>query len=98
LTLAALNSKLERKTGEAIAYLHDQERQALQKFVGFVPWDHEPLLATLARQVGEDLGEPDAVIVSTGGRPGLYARSGVKKDARAAVETMDMRPKGEVKR
>jgi hypothetical protein len=28
----------------------------------------------------------------------LYARSGVKKDARAAVETMVVRPKGEVKR
>jgi hypothetical protein len=61
--MAGLLSKLERKTGEAIAYLHDQERQALQKFVGFVPWDDKPLLATLARQVGADLGEPDAVIV-----------------------------------
>jgi SRSO17 transposase len=62
-SMTGLLSKLERKTGEAIAYLHDQERQALQKFVGFVPWDHKPLLATLARQVGEDLGQHDAVIV-----------------------------------
>lgn len=44
--MTGLLSKLERKTVEAIAYLHDQERQALQKFVGFVPWDHKPLLVT----------------------------------------------------
>ena len=61
--LTGLLSKLERKTGEAIAYLHDQERQALQKFVGFVAWDHRPMLDTLARQVGDELGEPDAVLV-----------------------------------
>jgi SRSO17 transposase len=61
--LTGLLSQLDRKTGEAIAYLHDQERPALQKFVGFVPWNHKPLLATLARQVGDDLGESDAVIV-----------------------------------
>jgi SRSO17 transposase len=60
--MTGLLSKLE-KTGEAIASLHDQERQGLQKFVGHVPWDHRPLLATLARQVGADLGEPDGVIV-----------------------------------
>jgi SRSO17 transposase len=73
--LTGLLSKLERKTGEAIAYLHDQERQALQKFVGFVPWDHKPLLDTLARQVGEDLGEPDAVIVFD---PSAFAKKGTK--------------------
>ncbi len=60
--MAGLLSKLERKTGEAIAYLHDQERQGLQEFVGHVPWHHEPLLETLARQVGEELGAADAAI------------------------------------
>jgi SRSO17 transposase len=73
--MAGLLSKLERKTGEAIAYLHDQERQALQKFVGFVPWDHKPLLATLASQVGKDLGEPDAVIVFD---PSAFPKKGIK--------------------
>ena len=29
-----LFSKLEHKTGEGIAYLHDQDRQGLQKFIG----------------------------------------------------------------
>jgi SRSO17 transposase len=73
--MAGLLSKLERKTGEAIAYLQDQGRQALQKFVGFVPWDHRPLLATLARRVGADLGEPDAVIVFD---PSAFAKKGTK--------------------
>jgi SRSO17 transposase len=61
--MTGLLSKLERKTSEAIAYLHDQPRRGLQKFVGEAAWDHASLLDTLARQVGEDLGEPDAVIV-----------------------------------
>ena len=73
--MTGLLSKLERKTGEAIAYLHDQERQGLQKFVGHVPWDHKPLLDTLARQVGEDLGEPDAVIVFD---PSAFPKKGTK--------------------
>jgi SRSO17 transposase len=73
--MTGLLSQLERKTGEAIAYLHDQERQALQKFVGFVPWDHKPLLATLAGQVGEVLGEPDAVIVFD---PSAFPKKGTK--------------------
>jgi len=73
--MTGLLSKLERKTGEAIAYLHDQERQGLQKFVGHVPWDHKPLLETLAGQVGEDLGTPDAVIVFD---PSAFPKKGTK--------------------
>jgi SRSO17 transposase len=61
--LCGLLSPLDRKTGEAIAYLHDQERQGMQKFIGHVEWDHQPLMATLARQVGQELGEADGVIV-----------------------------------
>lgn len=61
--VAGLVSDLERKNVEAIAYLHDQERQALQKFVGQSSWDDAPLRRELARQVGAELGEPDAVIV-----------------------------------
>jgi SRSO17 transposase len=58
-----LLSNLEDKNAEAIAYLHDQERQALQKFLGQSPWDHRPLLDELTRQVGSELGEPDGVLV-----------------------------------
>ena len=73
--MTGLLSKLQRKTGEAIAYLHDQERQALQKFVGFVAWDHRPMLDTLAQQVGDDLGEPDAVIAFD---PSAFVKKGTK--------------------
>lgn len=58
-----LLSGLPRKNAEAISYLHRQERQALQKFIGQSPWDHHPVMAELARQVGEQLGEADAVLV-----------------------------------
>jgi len=58
-----LLSNLGGKNAEAVAYLHDQDRQALQKFLGQAPWDHRPLLAELARQIGEALGEPDGVLV-----------------------------------
>jgi SRSO17 transposase len=58
-----LLSGLRRKNAASIAYHHDQDRQALQKFVGQAPWDHRPLLDELARQVGAELGEPDAVLV-----------------------------------
>ena len=58
-----LLSGLRRKNAESIAYHHDQELQALQKFLGQTLWDPRPLFAELARQVGRELGEPDAVIV-----------------------------------
>lgn len=58
-----LLSDLHDKNVEAIAYLHDQERQGLQKFLGQVPWDDQPLRACLAQQVGTQLGEADAVLV-----------------------------------
>src|SRR5260221_10352326 len=53
-----LLSNLKAKNAEAIAYLHDQERQALQKFIGQSPWDYPPLLSELVRRVGQELGEP----------------------------------------
>lgn len=61
--VSGLVSNLERKNVEAIAYYHDQDRQALQKFIGQFPWDHRPHLMELARQVGVEIGEPDGVIV-----------------------------------
>jgi SRSO17 transposase len=73
--LTGLLSKLPRKSGEAIAYLHDRQRQGLQNFVGQVPWNDKPLVATLAQQVGEELGEPDGVIVFD---PSGFAKKGTK--------------------
>src|SRR5579884_3356917 len=73
--ISGLLSKLEHKTSEAIAYLHDQERQGIQKFIGYVPWQDQPLLMTLARQVGAELGEPDGVIVFD---PSGFSKKGTK--------------------
>jgi len=61
--VAGLLSNLERKSVESIAYRHDQDRRALQNFVGSSPWDHEPLLDELVCQVANRLGEPDGVLV-----------------------------------
>src|ERR1043165_6326633 len=55
--LQGLLSDLDSKDVESIAYLHDRDRQGLQKFIGQVPWDHQPLLTELARQVGLTLGQ-----------------------------------------
>jgi SRSO17 transposase len=68
-----LLSNLGTKTAESIAYLHDRDRQGLQKFVGQAPWDHRPLLAELARQVGAELGESDGVLVFD---PSAFAKKG----------------------
>ena len=73
--VTGLMSKLERKTGAGIAYLLDQERQGIQKFIGEVPWDHQPMLKTLAAQVGRELGEPDGVIVFD---PSGFPKKGTK--------------------
>jgi SRSO17 transposase len=61
--VTGLLSDLKRKNVESVAYLHDQDRLPLQKFVGCSPWDHCPVLRELARQVGAELGEADGVIV-----------------------------------
>jgi len=61
--LAGLVSDVETKNVESIAYLHDQERHRLQAFVGQSKWEHQPLLDELAIQVGQEIGEPDAVLV-----------------------------------
>jgi len=48
----------DRKNAEAIAYLLDQDRQRLQKFLGQNDWPWEPILEELAGQVGQELGSP----------------------------------------
>jgi SRSO17 transposase len=61
--LSGLISDLERKNVESIAYGHDQDRRSLQHFIGCAEWDPTPLMMELARQVGQELGEEDGVIV-----------------------------------
>ena len=58
-----LLSDLDGKDIESIAYLHDCDRQGLQKFMGQAEWDHRPLVTELTRQIGAELGEEDGVLV-----------------------------------
>lgn len=58
-----LLSDLGSKDVESIAYLHDRQRQGLQKFIGQADGDHQPLLTELVRQVANELGQDDAVLV-----------------------------------
>src|ERR1700720_568558 len=58
-----LLSDLDSKDVESIAYLHDRERQGLQKFIGQAEWDSVPLLTELVQHVGTELGQADAVLV-----------------------------------
>ena len=61
--ISGLLSDLERKNIESIAYRYDQDRRALQRFIGTAPWDYQPLQQELVQQVGLELGEDDGVIV-----------------------------------
>jgi len=61
--ISGLLSDLKRKNVESIAYRYDQDRRALQRFIGWAPWDYQPLLEELARQIGAELGQDNGVIV-----------------------------------
>jgi SRSO17 transposase len=73
--VAGLVSDLDHKNIESIAYLHDQDRQPLQRFIGSVEWDHRPMLALLTRQVAAELGEADGVIVFD---PSAHSKKGTE--------------------
>jgi len=73
--VSGLLSDLKSKDAESIAYLHDRERQGLQKFIGQAPWDHRPLIGELARQVCQSLGEPTGVLVFD---PSAFVKQGTK--------------------
>ena len=75
--VAGLVSNVKRKNIETIAYLHEQDRQPLQKFIGQNPWDARPLIGELARQIGGVLGQADGVLV--------VDPSGVVKQGKASV-------------
>jgi SRSO17 transposase len=73
--VAGLLAPLPHKNAESIAYFHDQDRQALQKFIGQAPWDDAPLLDELVSQVADRLGQPDGVLVFD---PSAFAKCGTK--------------------
>lgn len=75
--LAGLVSNIQRKNIESIAYLHEQDRQPLQKFIGQKPWEWQPLIAELSRQIAATIGQADGVLV--------IDPSGVLKQGKASV-------------
>jgi SRSO17 transposase len=75
--VAGLVSNIKRKNIESIAYLHEHDRQPLQKFIGQKPWEWQPLIQELARQIGRTLGEASGVVV--------FDPSGVLKQGKGSV-------------
>ena len=75
--VTGLVSNVRRKNIESIAYLHEQDRQPLQKFMGQKSWEWRPMIGELARQIGAALGESDGVLV--------FDPSGVLKQGKASV-------------
>ena len=75
--VGGLVSNVKRKNIETIAYLHEQDRQPLQKFIGQNAWKWQPVIGELARQIGAALGEADGVLV--------FDPSGVLKQGKASV-------------
>jgi SRSO17 transposase len=75
--VTGLVSNIKRKNIESIAYLHEQDRQPLQKFIGQKPWEWEPMIDELARQIGAAIGRADGVLV--------IDPSGVLKQGKASV-------------
>jgi SRSO17 transposase len=73
--VSGLLSDLKSKDAESIAYLHDRERQGIQKFIGQADWNHKPLIQELARQVGQRLGEPGGILVFD---PSAFVKQGKK--------------------
>ncbi|MCA1684855.1 MAG: transposase, partial [Planctomycetia bacterium] len=61
--LSGLLSDVGPKSAESISYRYDLDRQVIQRSLGEVPWDHQPLLDELTRRVAAAIGRPDAVLV-----------------------------------
>ena len=87
--VSGLMSDLDGKDVESIAYLHDRDRQGLQKFIGQAEWGHRPLLTELARQVGTELGEADGVLV--------FDPSGFAKQGSASVGVHKISPRTDLR-
>ena len=77
--VAGSMSNISRKSVEAIAYMHKQDRQLLQKFIGQKEWDERPMIDILVKQVGETIGRPNGVLV--------FDPSGVRKQGKKSVGT-----------
>jgi SRSO17 transposase len=68
-----LLANVERKNVESIAYRFGQDRLPLQRFIGWAEWDDAPLRQELTRQVAEQLGQAEGVLVFD---PSAFVKSG----------------------
>jgi SRSO17 transposase len=68
-----LLSEVARKNVESIAYRFGHDRLPLQRFIGWAEWDEAPLRQELTRQVAEQLGQAEGVLVFD---PSAFAKSG----------------------
>src|SRR5713226_4118389 len=70
-----LLSDVERKNVESIAYRFGQDRLPLQRFIGWAEWDEAPLRQELTRQVAEQWGQAEGVLVFD---PSAFVKSGAE--------------------
>ena len=56
-------TNLQRKTSEPIARQAKLKRRPLQQFVGAGKWDDQAVQWQMCLQVGEELGDPQAVLI-----------------------------------
>src|SRR5271168_567912 len=59
-------SGLERKTCEPIARRVGEKRKPIQIFVGAGAWDDEAVMRELRVDVGEEIGDPDGILIIDG--------------------------------
>ena len=71
--ISGLLSDVERKNVESIAYHFGQDRLGLQGFIGWDDWEDTPVRQELLRQVGQQLGQGDGVLVFD---PSAFPKSG----------------------
>jgi SRSO17 transposase len=73
--ICGLLSNVTRKNIESIAYRFGHDRLPLQRFIGWAEWDDAPLRQELTRQVAEQLGHADAVLVFD---PSAFTKAGTE--------------------
>jgi len=73
--VCGLLSHVTRKNIESIAYRFGHDRLPLQRFIGWAEWDDALLRQELTRQVAEQLGHADGVLVFD---PSAFAKSGAE--------------------
>ena len=73
--VCGLLSNVARKNIESIAYRFGHDRLPLQRFIGWAEWDDALLRQELTRQVAEQLGQADGVLVFD---PSAFAKSGAE--------------------